>query len=116
MEVYNNIDKYVPQPDTKCASSSNTNAVAIDKKMAYKMGEKFCSDLDLSKETKKDLTSKDIGVSNNNDFVFHFEYKPGDNCFSDCTETIHSMVCKYLSSNLTPYDSRLIQLSRLRIR
>lgn len=116
MDVYNNIDKYVPKADAKCASSSNTDAVAIEKSTAYKMGDKFCSDLDLSKGTKKDLTTKDIGVSNGNDFVFHFEYKPGKNCFSDCRNTIRSMVCKYSSPNatiFTLYGLPLIRLPRL---
>ncbi|KAJ5216419.1 uncharacterized protein N7498_002826 [Penicillium cinerascens] len=102
IDVYSNIDKYAPKADTKCSSSSNTKAVAIEKSTAYKVGDKFCSDLDLSKETKKDLTTKDIGISNSDYYVFHFEYKPGKSCFSDCKSTIRSMVC-------SGYDDHTIQ-------
>lgn len=86
-DVYENIDKYVTKPDTKCSSSSYSDAIAVDKSKAYELGEKFCSGLDQSKESTKDLEF--------NDFVFSFKYKPGDKCYTNCKDTIHKMVCKY---------------------
>jgi hypothetical protein len=100
--IYDHFDKYVTEPDINCASSRNTDAVAIDKKTAYDMGEQFCANLDPSKETKKDLTTKDIGVSSHGDFIFHFEYKPGDKCYSNCKDTIRKMVCKCSTNDLRP--------------
>lgn len=93
-QIYDHINDYISEPETKCSSSSNTKAVAIDKQAAYTMGENFCAHLDYSKEAKKDMTSKDIGSSSYKDFVFHFEYKPGNKCYTNCKDTIHKMVCK----------------------
>lgn len=87
MDVYHNIDKYAPKADTKKCSSSYSDAIAVDRRKVYELGEKFCADLDQSKKSKKELEF--------NNFVFNFEYQPKEKCYTDCKDTIHKMVCKW---------------------
>ncbi|KAJ6105568.1 hypothetical protein N7512_009085 [Penicillium capsulatum] len=67
-DVYNNLDKYVPEADAKCSSKDYSDAIAVDKSKLYELGDKFCSSLDQKKKSSKDLKYMD--------FTFHFEYKP----------------------------------------
>lgn len=91
-DVYNNIEKYVPEADAKCSSTDYSDAIAVDKSKLYELGDKFCSELDQKKKSSKDLKY--------NAFTFHFEYKPGNNCYTDCKETIRKMACQYPQKHL----------------
>ena len=85
-DIYDNPDKHKQKPDTKCGGSYS-DALPIERDQAYKLVDQYCDKLDKkSKDTSKELEW--------DHYTFHFNYKPGNKCWSQCKETVHDMICK----------------------
>ncbi|RDW76441.1 uncharacterized protein DSM5745_06433 [Aspergillus mulundensis] len=87
-------------PDVTCVSRDYGKALPVDASLLNKLADKFCSG-DTSKERSQDLTAKDASSSSYEDYKFHFEVNPGNDCKADCKAAFKSMTgtCQGIDSH-----------------
>ncbi|KAL4805616.1 hypothetical protein BDV18DRAFT_165833 [Aspergillus unguis] len=101
MEAFYNKEEEASKPEVTCATKDYSKAIEVDSSFLDKLADKFCSDNDDGKERSKDLTAKDVSSSAYERYKFHFDYKPGKDCKTDCKAAFKSMTgtCQGIDSH-----------------